>query len=93
MMPKSFGFKMAFEIVLEKAALVLDSQSETPLKVYPADGEFFAPKLAEGDGYKGEIEYFYNLVTGTNSKTIITPEQARESVRMALAAEKKESSS
>jgi len=93
MMPKSFGFKMAFEIVLEKAALVLDSQSETPLKVYPSGDESFTPKLKEGDGYKGEIEYFLNLIAGTNRETIITPEQARESVRMALAAEKKESSS
>ena len=84
MMPKSFGFKMAFEIILEKAALVLDSQSETPLRVYPSDGESFVPELEEGDGYKGEIEYFYNLVAGTNTKTVITPEQARESVRMAL---------
>lgn len=84
MMPKSFGFKMAFEIILEKAALVLDSQSETPLRVYPSDGDSFAPTLAEGDGYKGEIEYFCKLIAGTNREAILTPEQARESVRMAL---------
>lgn len=89
MMPKSFGFKMAFEITLEKATLILDSQSEIQLKVYPNEGESFVPKLADGDGYKGEIEYFRDLVTGTNPTPIITSEQARESVRMALASEKR----
>ena len=91
MMPKSFGFKMAFEIILEKATLILDSQSESQLKVYPTDGESFVPKLEDGDGYKGEIEYFCKLIAGTNLEIVITPEQARESVRMALASEKKES--
>ena len=81
MMPKSFGFKMAYDIVFEKAAAVFDG---TALTVYLPDGESFSPELDEGDGYRGEIEYFCNLIAGTNTKTIITPEQARESVRMAL---------
>ena len=84
MMPQSFGFRMGFRIALEQAAFVLDSQAETTLKVYPSDGEPFAPELNKGNGYKGEIEYFTGLISGTNADTIITPEQARESVRMAL---------
>ncbi len=80
-MPKSFGFQMAFKIMLETAALVFDGSA---LKVYPAEGEPFAPELAEGDGYKGEIEYFAGLLAGTNTEIVIPPEQARESVRMAL---------
>ena len=81
MMPESFGFRMAFDLVLEKAALVFDG---TALTVYPSEGESFVPELAEGDGYKGEIEYFAEVISGTNKKTCTTPEQARESVRMAL---------
>ncbi len=80
-MPKSFGFQMSFKIMLENAALVFDGAS---LKVYPAEGEPFVPEVAEGDGYKGEIEYFSGLLAGTNTEIIIPPEQARESVRMAL---------
>ncbi len=80
-MPKSFGFQMAFRIMLEKAALVFDG---TALKVYPSEGEPFVPEVAEGDGYKGEIEYFAGLLAGTNTEIVIPPEQARESVRMAL---------
>ncbi|MCF7817524.1 MAG: Gfo/Idh/MocA family oxidoreductase [Kiritimatiellales bacterium] len=84
MMPPSFGFKMGFDIIFEKALVVFDSRSETTLKVYPSAGESFVPEFEKGDGYKGEIEYFFNLVSGTNMETVITPEQARESVRLAL---------
>lgn len=83
-MPPSFGFKMGFNILFEKAAVVFDSQSETPLRVYPFEGDSYVPEFEKGDGYKGEIEYFFNLISGTNPEVVITPEQARESVRMAL---------
>ncbi len=80
-MPRSFGFQMSFKIIFETAALVFDGSA---LKVYPSEGEPFTPEVAAGDGYKGEIEYFSGLLAGTNTKIIIPPEQARESVRMAL---------
>lgn len=80
-MPKSFGFQMAFKIVLDNAALVFDGST---LKVYPSEGEPFVPEIAEGDGYKGEIDYFAEVLLGKNKTIAITPEQARESVRMAL---------
>ena len=81
LMPESFGFEMSYKIIFEKAAVVFDG---TGLKVFPADGESFSPELGEGDGYTGEIEYFSGMVSGTNSGSDMTPEQARESVRMAL---------
>ncbi|WP_372805760.1 Gfo/Idh/MocA family protein [Pontiella sp.] len=80
MMPKSFGFSMAFKVVFEKAAVVLDGNGVT---VYPAEGEAYAPEIEPGDGYRGEIEYFASLVKGQAEVVVITPEQARESVRMA----------
>jgi predicted dehydrogenase len=81
LMPESFGFEMSYKIVFEKAAAVLDG---TGLKIYPAEGEFFSPELDEGDGYSREIEYFSGMVSGKNNGSEMTPEQARESVRMAL---------
>jgi predicted dehydrogenase len=83
-LPESFGFQMTFRIVCEKAAFVFDSMAKNELTVYLSDGEVITPELDESDGYKGEIEYFSQLVSGTNTETTITPEQARESVRMAL---------
>jgi predicted dehydrogenase len=80
MMPKSFGFKMAFSVVFEKAAVVMN---ENGLKVYPVEGEAYAPEIKAGDGYQGEIEHFAALLGGEVEKEVITPEQARESVRMA----------
>ena len=84
LMPESFGFKMAFNIVCEKAAIKFDSCAGPMLTVYPVEGEVVHPDISEGDGYKGEIEYFARLLAGTNTETMITPEQTRESVRMAL---------
>ena len=81
MMPESFGFDMAFKVLFERAAAILDGGV---LKVYPVDGDVFEPELKAGDGYQGEIEYFAQLISGNNEETLITPEQTRESVRMAL---------
>lgn len=81
MMPKSFGFSMGFRIVFEKAALVFENGQ---LTVFPNEGEPVVPELAGGDGYSGEIGYFVRLVEGQVKQAIITPEDARESVRMAL---------
>ena len=80
-MPESFGFQMSFKIMFEKAALVFDG---TALTLYPSEGDSFEPELEKGEGYKGEIEHFASLIAGTNTKRVITPKQARESVRMAL---------
>lgn len=81
MMPPSYGFKMAFNVVFEKAAAILN---ESGLKVYPLEGEVYAPELPDGNGYLREIEYFAARVKGEAGTVLITPEQAGESVRMAL---------
>lgn len=81
MMPESFGFSMTFRVQFEQAAAVFEGGV---LKVYPEDGGSFEPALETGDGYQGEIGYFVQLISGGQKKIRITPEQARESVRMAL---------
>lgn len=83
MMPKSFGFKMAFEFVFERALVVFDG---SVLKVFPGEGEPFVPEIAEGDGYLREIGYFCDIIQGNETETVITDEQARESVRISLEA-------
>jgi predicted dehydrogenase len=87
MMSASYGFSMGFRIALERATLVFHSGHTPGLRVYPAEGESYSPDdLAEGDGYSGEIAHFTALVAG-DVDPVITPEEARESVRMALQAE------
>lgn len=83
-MPASFGFQMGYKIILEKAVLCFDSQAEVPLILIPAQGDPNVPQLEEGDAYMAEIHYFARKISHPTDETIITPEQARESVRMAL---------
>lgn len=83
MMSSSHGFMMGFRIALEKATLIMDSKQDPAFRVFPAEGEPYSPAdLASGDGYSGEIAHFVELVCG-NTAPLITPEQAKESVRMA----------
>lgn len=81
LMPESYGFSMSFNVVLEKLAVVFDGHG---LQAFPVDGEAYAVELEESDGYIGEIRFFADRICGNATQTIITPEQARESVRMAL---------
>ncbi len=81
LMPESYGFSMSFNVVFENGAVVFDDNA---LKVCPAEGEACNIELEDGDGYIGEINYFAELIRGAAVKTVITPDQARESVRIAL---------
>lgn len=81
LMPKSYGFSMSFRVVFEAGAAVFEGDT---LTVYPAEGDAFAVELVPEDGYTGEINYFADLVRGTATDAVITPAEARASVRMAL---------
>lgn len=83
MMPPSFGFRMAYQVTFERAHAEFDGKS---LTVYPDKGEPFIPDLPQGDGYQGEIRYFCDLISGSHPEIVITPEEARESVRISLEA-------
>ena len=83
MMPKSFGFRMEYRVTFERAHVEFSGKS---LTVYPEKGNPFHPELPKGDGYHWEIRYFCDLISGKNPETVITPEQARESVRISLEA-------
>jgi len=87
-MTGSFGFEMSFNLVLEKATIVYDLTRKPMLRVCPAEGKDFTPKVADGDGYLHEIEYFAKTVRGETVKPILTLEQSRNSVRI-VEAEKK----
>ena len=85
LMAPGFGFKMAFNIVLEKATIIFDSSQQPTLKIHTFDNETYTPAPDKKDGYWFEIEYFVKTVLGEKLPSIITPQQSLDSVRIALA--------
>ena len=98
-----FPFTMALLVACEKAAINYDLATNPTLMVFPFDGEPFAPKLpdpgvgasssAGGNisdlgGYFNEIKYFVDCLKAGKKLEIVTPETAREAVRICLAARK-----
>lgn len=83
-LPEHFGFQMGFKIILEQATLLFDSQAAEPLQLIPREGAPIIPELSQTDAYENEIAHFVEQLKIPSATTQITPEQARESVRMAL---------
>ena len=83
-MAPAFGFEMSFVVVLERATILFNSSSTPSFRVLPAEGP---PPLdiPPGDGYLREIEHFARAVAGETVEPIITPEQARDTIRLVLA--------
>ncbi len=96
----SFPFNMALLVACEKATVRFDSAAAPSLVVYPFDGEAFAPALppppttaraeAQGNigslgGYYNEIKYFLDCVSSGTKPAVVTPEEAREAVKICLA--------
>ncbi len=84
-MAPSFAFEMSFNMVLEGATILYDLTRTPNFRVLPASGGSFIPDLPPGDGYSRQVEHFTQVITGESVETIITPEQARETIRLVLA--------
>ncbi len=84
MMP-TFGFEMSFNILLERATLQYDCTRQPSFRVCPVEGKPFTPDLLAGDGYSREIKHFASAVAGNAIPQVLTPEQARETIRIVLA--------
>ncbi len=91
-MTQSFGFRATYMLTFEKAVVEMDTGSGDVMKVYPARGKPFVPKLKKGDGYQYEIEWFAAKLRGEKVESVITPEQSRDSVRI-VDAEKRSAAS
>ena len=98
-----FPFTMSLIVAAEKATIKLDSSASPSLMVYPVDGENYAPELPTQDissspesagnisslgGYFNEINYFVDCIIAGKKPEIVTPESARNAVRIVLAAAK-----
>lgn len=81
MMPP-YGFAMRFHIALERATLDFDFQRTPKLRLCPAEGQVIVPECESGDGYSCQIAHFARCLRGEPVVEVITPEQARDSLRI-----------
>jgi len=85
LMAPSYGFKMAFTVLLENATIIFDSTSNPTLKILTCGNETFTLPSQQKDGYLHQIEYFIKTIRGEQPLEIISPQQAYDTVRIALA--------
>lgn len=76
-----FPFRSTFLVRMEEATIELDGG----LTVYQDDKEPCKPEVAPADAYRNEIAYFLDCVTSGVKPTVVTPWDARETIRMVLA--------
>jgi len=60
LMPPSYPFRMAFTVEFEQGVIEMDSwrPKGERLRIYPAQGKAFCPKLDRANAYGAEIDYF-----------------------------------
>lgn len=102
-MAAGFPFSMAVTVVCEKGTIRFDSGATPSLVVYPEKGGEVVPALPEPKadlaaesggnisdlgGYYNEIKYFTECLLAQRKPQTVTPESAREAVRLCLAARK-----
>lgn len=100
-MAPDYPFTMSLTIACEKATIKLDTTASPSLVVYPMEGESYAPELPEPEvgestetsgnvgslgGYYNEIKYYISCIKAGKHPTIVTPEDAREAVKICIAA-------
>lgn len=79
--PSTTKFQATFLVYLERALVQYDPNI-APLTVYPDEGEPFAPELPSCNPYGAEIAYFLDCVAQGTAPTVVTPWDARESIRL-----------
>jgi predicted dehydrogenase len=84
-MTPSFGFQMAFNIILERATIIYDCTRDPAYKIYTSDGSVLTPSVPAGDGYLHEIIHFAGLITGKKTQEVITLEQSHQALQIVLA--------
>lgn len=82
--PSKYPFRMAFWALFEKGAIEYNCNN-CKMTVYEQGKKPNNPKLPQGDGYLREIQYFLNCIETGRHPLIVTPKEARESLRITLA--------
>ena len=89
-MPRSYPFSTSVRVVCEGGALEttfrLVEGPENTLTRYPRDGRPEVLDLLRHDPYEQECAYFVRCVRGEADPSLLSPEAARDALRVALAA-------
>jgi len=81
-MDDGYGFNMSYMVNFENATADFDfSRGDDPL-VVSSGGEKQVITCDGSDGYEGELAYFAECITAGTPPTIVTAEQAAESIRI-----------
>ena len=81
-MANSYPFQMVFMIRLEKAVIQL---KDNVLMIYPDNGEAYSPEVVAGSAYANELNDFIDCISQNKELSVVTPESAMLSVKIALA--------
>ncbi len=81
-MTQSYGFRAGYMLTFENAVVIMDTDSTDVMKVYPARGKPFTPRLKKGDGYEYEIAWFADKIRGRDVKAVTDATQSYDSVRI-----------
>ena len=84
-MAPAFGFEMSFTLVCERATVLYSSRNSPGLAVQTRSGRSLAPRLAAGDGYAREIDYFLKCVQKGRAPRLSGAREALKSLQLALA--------
>ena len=80
--PDSFPFNMAFQVLGTRGVLEFSVGNDPVLRWYPFEGEPTTPEYEGGTGYQNELAYFAQCVEEGTPPRRVTPQSARESVRV-----------
>jgi len=79
--PKGFPFRMTFLVHLEGATVEWDAP-RAPLTVYSEGASPLTPPLPDGTGYSREIASFLDCVERNIQPVVVSPFDARETIRL-----------
>lgn len=83
--PDSFPFEMGFQVLGTGGLLEFSLAKDPALRFYPAEGEPYTPQYEAGTGYENELAYFIECIQSGSAPERVTPQSARESVRIVMA--------
>ncbi len=100
-MAPAYPFTMSLTVSCQSATIELDTRADPSLVVYLETGEKLVPEVSQPElgsstepagnisslgGYYNEIKYFIECIEDGKTPEIVTPQTAREAVRICLAA-------
>ena len=81
----TFGFEMSYRAIFEKATVVYSFLNKPPLVIHTSNGKKIEPKIMPGNGHQREINYFLTCIGKNKKIETVTPEDARNSIKVVLA--------